>query len=57
MFDVFMVARLGFFLVAVGYTHAANSSSEENEYGIRLYTRRHRCCRFAVLLALRTIAG
>ncbi len=50
MLDVVMLALgLGFFLVAVGYTNA----SEENENDFRLFTRCHRRCWLAVLLALR----
>jgi hypothetical protein len=50
MLDVVMLALgLGFFLVAVG--------SEENGNDFRLFTRRSRCCRLAVLLDLRPAAA
>jgi hypothetical protein len=53
MLDVVKLALgLGFFFVAVGYAHACDAS-EENENDFRLFTRRCRRCRLAVLLDLR----
>ena len=57
MLDVVMLALgLGFFLVAVVMRLPANAS-EENENAFRLYTRRLRRCRVAVLLDLRPAAA
>jgi hypothetical protein len=57
MFDVFLLALgLGSFWWRWLMRMPANAS-KENENGIRLYTRRHRCCRLAVLPALRTVAA
>jgi hypothetical protein len=58
MLNVFMIALgLGFFWWRWLMRMPANATSEENENGIRLCSRRRSCRGLTVLLALRTAAA
>jgi hypothetical protein len=58
MLDIFMLALgLAFFVAAVGYTYACEQALKEHDHDLRLFTRRSRLVRPAVLSHLRPAAA